>query len=307
MQATPEQNMRFGFPQSLNAVVNSTIPTIKGLTPQQTQSARHTNPFRRGTTPMGHNTQATILKTPQTMEYIGNLGSGTTLGANFPFHNSDKTPSYIPKMTSATTIGGLQTPSFSGQFNQTEPRNFAPRIGGNPSLISPPPTFNVGYQPDAAKNEEGKFASPDFDPFLSPRHHRVPAFNNLAALVLRSVPEENDPPMNPRLALHGPVPDEVRATWSAELNALIDGPMGLPTQEAALNPDNFPFMESTIQAMVVSFGVIKLRNVSLSVSVLVTPANLSVSRSPSAPRAPKSLPSSVATRRSSTTSRNPST
>ncbi|KAK3905536.1 hypothetical protein C8A05DRAFT_12655 [Staphylotrichum tortipilum] len=261
-QASPEQNLRFGFAQSLNVVVNSTMPTTHGLTPRQAQPANNTKGFPWGTTPVVHNTQATTLKTPQAMEYFGNLGSGTALGANLPFINSTTTPSHIPnKMTSTTTVGGLQTPSFTGQYNQTEPRNFAPRIGGIPSLVSPPPTFNVGYQPDATQHEESKFAAPDFDPFLSPRHRRVPASNNLAALILRSVPEENDQTLNSRLALHGPVPAEVRATRSAELNALTDGPMGLPTQETALDPDNFPFMESTTQAAPVSHGVIKLRNI----------------------------------------------
>ena len=261
------------------------MPTTHGLTPQQAQPAINMKGFPWGATPVAHNTQANTLKTPQTLEYVGNIGSGTTLGANFPVISSDSSPSHLTnKMTSTTTIGGLQTPSFSGQYNQTEPRNFAPRVGGVPSLISPPPTFNVGYQPDATEHDEGKFASPDFDPFLSPRHHRTPAFSNLAALVLRSVPEENDQPLNSHLELHGPVhtevralgpipaevraivpvPAEARAIRSAELNALVDGPMGLPTQEVALDPENFPFMESTTQAAPVSNGVVKLRNVCLS-------------------------------------------
>ncbi|KAK4125129.1 hypothetical protein N657DRAFT_570749 [Parathielavia appendiculata] len=81
------------------------------------------------------------------------------------------------------------------------------------------------------------------------------------ALVLQSVPENNQLALAPYTGLHSQVPPEIRAVRSAQLNKLTEGPMGLPTQDMALNPQNFPFMESTIQAAPVGYGVVKIKNI----------------------------------------------
>ncbi len=64
-----------------------------------------------------------------------------------------------------------------------------------------------------------------------------------------------------RQSYHCPVPAEIRMMRSTQLNQLTDGPMSLPTQDVALNSQNFPFMESTTQAAPVGHGVVKIRNV----------------------------------------------
>ncbi|GAB1312289.1 hypothetical protein MFIFM68171_02499 [Madurella fahalii] len=155
-----------------------------------------------------------------------------------------------------------ETPQPTVLYNQTEPRNFAPRTGIDFASLPPPPAFNLGCGANTRKNDASYSAASDSDPFSSD----VPTEDSTAAsasqaLVLSSVSEDDQVALVPYPGFFGPVPAEIRALRSDQLNALTDGPSGLPTQEAALSPDNFPFIESCSQAAPVSYGVVKLRNI----------------------------------------------
>lgn len=59
-----------------------------------------------------------------------------------------------------------------------------------------------------------------------------------------------------------PVPLALQNMRSQHLNNLTNTPMGVPTQEAAMHPDNFPFIESTTQSTPAIYGVVQIKNVS---------------------------------------------
>jgi len=177
------------------------------------------------------------------------------------------TPSHLPKKVCRDTIATPQSTSFHSQYNQTEPRNFAPRVGAN--YMPPPPAFSLGHRGASEKHQELKCVGPDADPFLSPSpsSRGINGYGMSQALVLPSVPEDNQLAMA-HVAYHDPVPAEIRAMRSAQLNKLTNGPMGLPTQEVALDPVNFPFIEATTQARPVGHGVVKIKNVCHSLSLI---------------------------------------
>lgn len=155
------------------------------------------------------------------------------------------------------------TPQPSVFYNQTEPRNFAPRIGADFTSLPPPPAFNLGRDANNKKNGVSYSTASDSDPFSSPAPTEGSTAASISqAVVLSSVPDDNRVAQVPYPVFLGPVPAEIRALRSGQLNALTDGPIGLPTQEAALNPDNFPFIENCSQAGPASHGVVKIRNVS---------------------------------------------
>jgi hypothetical protein len=186
--------------------------------------------------------------------------------------NPQATPSHVPKQVDNDMD---ETPGSSIQYkayNQTEPRNFAPRTAGSPSYLPPPPAFNLGQNAKAKDNSAqaaSHSAASDADPFFSPGLTRraAPAPTPAPvsqAMVLSSISEDNQLDLAPNPVYYGPVPAEIRALRSEHLNSLTDGPTGLPTQDVALSPDNFPFIESCTQAGPVSYGVVKIKNVSQS-------------------------------------------
>ena len=222
---------------------------------QQTQSANGAG-YSWGSTPT-YNSAGNAYNTPQTTGF--GTSHGTALGANFQSMNSDSTPSHLPKKVGNNAATTPQSGSVYSQYNQTEPRNFAPRAGT--MFMPPPPAFNLARQGATKKHEESQFMGPDTDPFLSPPPKAAKGHGISQALVLQSVPEDNQMAVIPHQAYYGPVPAEVRAMRSAQLNKLTDGPMGLPTQDVALDHENFPFIEATTQAAPVGYGVVKIRNV----------------------------------------------
>ncbi|KAK4248716.1 hypothetical protein C7999DRAFT_13368 [Corynascus novoguineensis] len=194
-----------------------------------------------------------LCNTPQTAGYCSaNDGVYANMGA--------ATPSHLPKKLCRDTIATPQSTSVYSQYNQTEPRNFAPRVGAN--YMPPPPAFSLGHRGATEKHQELQFVGPDADPFLSPSpsSRGINGHGMSQALVLPSVPEDNQLAMA-HVAYHDPVPAEIRAMRSAQLNKLTKGPMGLPTQEVALDPENFPFIEATAQARPVGHGVVKIKNI----------------------------------------------
>jgi hypothetical protein len=141
-------------------------------------------------------------------------------------------------------------------YNQTEPRNFAPRAG----VPIPPPAFDIGRPP--TRNHDGsQLAGRDFDPFLSPPVRGANIYGNPQSLMLATVPEDNQLALISRQAFYDQVPVEIRLMRSSQLNKLTEGPTAMPNQEAGLSSENFPFMEGTSQAMPVGHGVVKLKNV----------------------------------------------
>ncbi len=263
-QLGPTQGAQLGQiqTQSLNAVANmNATPTAHGAAPQFS-SANAISSYPWGPTSSGSNSTGAAFKTPQMYGDFAALGG--ILGANFPYMNPDSTPSHVPKKAGKQPADALQLPADSlySQYNQTEPRNFAPRVGvaGLMPVAVPPPSFDIGRRP--TKNTGGsQFAAPDLDPFLSPPVRGASLYGNSQALTLASVPEENHLALIARQAFYDQVPAEVRMMRSAQLNQLTGGPTCVPIQEVGLATENFPFMESATQAAPVGHGVVKLKNV----------------------------------------------
>lgn len=273
-QTAPDQTAQYGYATNSNPAATMSTPSGHAAM-QYPQSARGY--------PWGNNYNSAAganYNTPQSTGY--RAAQGTALGANFPSMNSDSTPSHMPNKTGNNLAMTPQSESAYGQYNQTEPRNFAPRAG-DARMSMPPPAFNLGRQgPNKAHNEshnesqyreshynesqykESQYRAPDADPFMSPPHKNANSHNISQALMLPSVPEESHMAVVTRQMAYGPVPAEIRAVRSDQLNRLTDNPMGLPTQDVALDPDNFPFIESTTQAAPVGYGVVKIRNVCTS-------------------------------------------
>jgi len=98
------------------------------------------------------------------------------------------------------------------------------------------------------------------------QHHSSAPFQSPApaqstALVPYNPPEAGGQAWIPR-APNFNTPPGVKRLRSAHLNKLTEHPSSLPTIEQALHPDNFPFMESALQARPAVHGVIKITNVS---------------------------------------------
>ena len=189
---------------------------------------------------------------------------GTTFGANHGCPHPGTTPSNVSKKD---TKYQTTTPFGPSQhFNQTEPRNFAPRANANMPHI-PPPAFNLGRGPVPVKRYNGsQSAASDSDPFSSSSSSEGTTMDSRfsQALTLAAVPEDDQFGLVHSHMSYGPVSEEIRAVRSEQLNRLTEGPTGVPTQDVALAPENFPFMESSTQAAPVAHGVIKIRNVSSS-------------------------------------------
>jgi hypothetical protein len=254
---SPNQTTQFGYSQGLNPVTMNT-PNVHRAAMQYPQSANAMG-YPWGATPSAYNATGVPYNTPQTAGY--GATQEAALGANFPFMNPDTTPSHMPKKAGSNSMTTPQSASIYGQYNQTEPRNFAPRLGAMPTFI-PPPAFNLGRQAAPKKHDDSQFTGQDFDPFMSPPPKGSDVHGISQALVLQAVPENNQLALIPQPDFYGRAPAEIRAIRSAQLNKLTDGPTGLPTLDVALSAENFPFIESTTQAAPVGYGVVKIKNVS---------------------------------------------
>lgn len=293
---TQAQAMQFGYTQGLNAAANNMTPA--GTT-REHRSPANAMGHSWGSTPTYNS--AGNAYTPQTTGH--GSAQGTALGANFPFPDTNSTPSHMSKKFGQDAMATPQSESIYNQYNQTEPRNFAPR--GGSLFMPPPPAFNLGRQGTTKKHEELQYPAPDCDPFMSPPSKGTNGHAISQALVLSSVPENNQVASAPGAYqdYYCPVPAEIRAVRSTQLNRLTEGPTGMPTQEVALSPESFPFMETTTQAAPVGHGVVKIRNVCPSPSLIyvvaaMEPEALIASRFPLVPSALRSSPSSAVTPRS---------
>ena len=160
--------------------------------------------------------------------------------------------------------------SVTNPYNQTEPRNFAPRSDSFPTRPPPPFMINTTYAHHTNGTQAGMAAGSAIDPFSPvgnddraiariPNHHSGYETPNETYAVM------------PHMPISGPPPPEVRAARSAQLNRLTDGPSGIPPAEVALHPDNFPFIESCSQAAASDAGVVKIKNVSLHMLCVTRP------------------------------------
>lgn len=175
------------------------------------------------------------------------------------------TPSHARKLGGGSTN---TTPGLAVFYNQTEPRNFAPRTGLNPVALPPPPAFNLGLDASSARNDAAHSTTSDSDPFSS----STPTEGSTAASTLQFVanyplPDGHQHGQGLYLSVFCRPPPEIRALRSHHLNSLTDSPTGMPTLEIALDPKNFPFIESCSQAAPAAHGVVKILNVSTISSI----------------------------------------
>ncbi|KAK3695588.1 hypothetical protein B0T22DRAFT_438552 [Podospora appendiculata] len=159
-----------------------------------------------------------------------------------------------------------------GPYNLTEPRNYAPRPSTSAAVLPPPPAFDIGKGSARENGNGASSAAVEADPFASSPDkdcavvvssstdkHRAVVVSSSRELVLVA-PEEAEQSVAASL-VSGPVPAEIRAMRSEQLNKLTDGPTGVPSADMALDPANFPFIESCSQASSAQNGVIKIKNI----------------------------------------------
>jgi len=202
-------------------------------------------PYYRCPPPYAATYQSPVM---QGQAYNAAMGSPSPV-----YTKADMTPKQA-----ATPGSQLGTPYAAGPYTQTEPRNFAPRAHANPFVA--PPQFML----QGAPTHDGtrRVATGSDDPFLSSppnkdRDHGVVASSSRD--MLPTVREADESPHEPLPA--APVAPEIRELRSPHLNKLTDGPYGLPTAEEALNPANFPFIESCAQYEPFAYGVVKIKNI----------------------------------------------
>lgn len=120
------------------------------------------------------------------------------------------------------------SPASSVSGNLTEPRNYAPRTG---PADDPPPKFDLS-------GVQGHVQQPGPGSQTLVRAYPDPDVENLAV-----------------------VPADVQGSRSAELSNLTNTPSGLPVPAAAMDPNNFPFVEAPRMAQAINRGVVKLKNI----------------------------------------------
>ncbi|KAK4143549.1 uncharacterized protein C8A04DRAFT_37349 [Dichotomopilus funicola] len=210
--------------------------------------------------------------TPQTdTGYKIMHGHTSSASANLQYVGNN-TPSHAPKNAAQAAMATPQTESMfkqDGSYNRTEPRDFAPHID---SFFLPPPAFGLaphGTTGSIIRQEHSSSQGSNTDPFSSPAVRNANFFSPASrrasisqALVLQSVPEDNQMTVIPQQQMvHNRANSDVRAARSTQLNKLTEGPLNVPSQEAALDQNNFPFIEATTQAAPVGYGVVKLKNI----------------------------------------------
>lgn len=139
-------------------------------------------------------------------------------------------------------------PSRHGML--TEPRNYAPRTSGLPVSVSsnPPPKFDLGSTAVGHDNEQQNTANAISEgSVFGPGWDSIGATGAIVPFLPTSV---------------STTVEQVPAPRSDRLNKLTNHGTSLPTFVAAMDPDNFPFIEGPRQATAVNHGVVKLKNVS---------------------------------------------
>ncbi|KAM7201394.1 hypothetical protein V8F20_004858 [Naviculisporaceae sp. PSN 640] len=163
---------------------------------------------------------------------------------------------------SATPTRESGTPTKGGPIVQSEPRNFAPRVKGTVYDQPPPPFRAQTTAPIANGTIIAPVTAPE-DPFK----FQTPGKQRAAISALSPVKEQDEGQTGALVAMSSAVPPEIRARRSAHLNRLTDGPIGLPTSQDALNPANFPFMQTCSQYEPSQNGVVHIANIPFSTKV----------------------------------------
>ncbi|CAP60824.1 uncharacterized protein PODANS_1_20950 [Podospora anserina S mat+] len=151
-------------------------------------------------------------------------------------------------------------------YNQSEPRNFAPRPMGIPVMFPPPPNFTSG--PGSSSQIGDIITNQAFtDPFTSPDSSASNAVNEAAYFLANSHEidyselTEAEQELEVQWGLLRDKLSELRTMGSNALRRLINGVNGIPTTPVLLNVMNFPFIESSSQSMPAVWGVIKISNI----------------------------------------------
>lgn len=177
----------------------------------------------------------------------------------------NKTPRPTPNNLNGNPASCSLTPGTAVTTGcQTEPRNYAPRTSGQPITEQPPPKFDlsvVAYQPKAILQ----------DPFVG---SDAPSLAVQAPTHVHT-PVQAPPPQMAELP--GTVV-QYRPSCSDKLHRLTATASCLPTFSAAMDPTNFPFLEGARQHKAINYGVIKIRNVSLSCSLTIASNLISMHR-----------------------------
>ena len=158
----------------------------------------------------------------------------------------------------------FSSPLANGRL--TEPRNYAPRTSGQPVERLPPPRFNLNLEsiPAVSENVPQEMSQ---DPFGSP------APSDATSLI----PFPNLPPPTVQMAmLDSAQLDQAmemalikaNAPKSDKLHQLTGTYTGFPSLQMALNVNFFPFIDGPSSAKPVTYGVIRLKNVSFIFSLL---------------------------------------
>lgn len=159
-------------------------------------------------------------------------------GAGYETPQHMMSPNATPRPSISSPEGSVYfSPSAPRSSHMTEPRNYAPRTTGQAASQGPPPKFNMDL--------------------VTHRLQDVIQSDQLAVQPIQ--PQALDPAQG---LAHRQV-QITPASPSEELRRLTDTVTGLPSLTTAIDPANFPFVESGKQARPVNHGIVRLRNVSL--------------------------------------------
>jgi hypothetical protein len=132
----------------------------------------------------------------------------------------------------------------------SEPRNYAPRTAGlpagvSPVMMQPPPRFDLGSAAPPANTDSSNLEAQLVRQIVRPFGVRL---NDTTGLSEIPLDRSNNAPMR-------------QIQQSNKLLLLTDTHTGLPTLADAMDPSNFPFVESARMAKPMNWGIIKLKNV----------------------------------------------
>ncbi|PNP41661.1 hypothetical protein TGAMA5MH_06448 [Trichoderma gamsii] len=132
----------------------------------------------------------------------------------------------------------------------SEPRNYAPRTAGragvSPLMMQPPPRFDLGAAAATpVDNEDRNMEAQLVRQIVRPFGVRLSDTTGLSEIPLDRI---NTAPLR-----------EVQE--SNKLVLLTDTRSGLPTLAEAMDPANFPFVESARMAKPMNWGIVKLKNI----------------------------------------------
>lgn len=165
----------------------------------------------------------------------------------------------LPQSASAQTLQTMASPMSEvsmPQSKHSEPKNWAP---GKTTFEGPPPKFSLPVTAPATTMHHSPSKSVSTvgsDPFYSDSNG-----GSCSSVQPLYHQQQHQQMHSEQLALvHVGGPNDIHL--STQLKFLISTPFGLPSFSIAMDPKNFPFMDSAKQHKSINYGVIKIRNVS---------------------------------------------